>query len=142
MRCLSCVCRFAGSPQPEASTSALPQHTSTSSGLPASASSSNLFTSDEPDPYFTADDDLGLSSDDEVDSVLPVYLSQTHGANLHLFQYPVTDKIEVPDAALERGGKIGARWKSGVRRFELDVSFLPLVFARGRSDYAYCPFNN
>jgi hypothetical protein len=33
----------------------------------------------------------------------------------------VTERVEVPDAAAELGGKINARWKAGVRRFELEV---------------------
>lgn len=129
-----------GSPQPEASTSALPADTATSSGLPSSSrstgrsprrstptlsSDSALDAGDEYEGaaagFGGAYDDLGLSSDDEVESVMPVYLSQKHGANLHLFQYPVTERVEVPEAAAELGGKINARWKAGVRRFELEV---------------------
>jgi hypothetical protein len=132
-----------GSPQPEASTSAVPAGTATSSGLPSSSRrtgrsprrSTPTLASDSPhdadddgyDGSAPADfgggayDDLELSSDDEVESVMPVYMSQTHGANLHLFQYPVTERVEVPDAAAELGGKINARWKAGVRRFELEV---------------------
>lgn len=52
---------------------------------------------------------------------IPIYLSQKLAPNLHLFQYPVTDRIAVPDTALSKGSKIHARWKPNSKRFELEV---------------------
>lgn len=59
---------------------------------------------------------------------IPIFLSQKLSPNLHLFQYPVTDRIAVPESALNKGHKINARWKPLSKRFELEVRSFKLCF--------------
>lgn len=67
------------------------------------------------------DNDDDDDDDDPTEHEIPIYLSHKLAPNLHLFQYPVTDRIAVPEEIEERGGQIAARWKEKSRRFEMEV---------------------
>ncbi|CED84553.1 RNA Polymerase C (III) 37 kDa subunit [Phaffia rhodozyma] len=71
----------------------------------------------DPDP----DSDSDSDDEDTVEHEIPVYLSHALGKNLHLFQFPVTDNVEVPERAAEKGWKISARWKPNAKRFEMEI---------------------
>ncbi|KAL7417432.1 DNA-directed RNA polymerase III subunit Rpc5 [Mrakia frigida] len=64
---------------------------------------------------------MGSDEEDQVMHEIPIFLSQKLSPNLHLFQYPVTDRIAVPESALNKGHKINARWKPLSKRFELEM---------------------
>jgi hypothetical protein len=105
---------------------------SASQPLPPTASSSSrrpipslLPTAASPSSSNDAAQEDGEEGNDPIEHEIPIYLSHQLAPNLHLFQYPVTDRVAVPEEVEAGGGKISARWKEKSKRFEMEVSFSP-----------------
>lgn len=73
-------------------------------------------------PHSHSDSESDSDEEDSIEHEIPIYLSHALGKNLHLFQFPVTDNVDVPERAAEKGWKISARWKPVAKRFEMEVS--------------------
>lgn len=63
-----------------------------------------------------------MDEHDTVETTLPIYLSNSLGQNLHLFQYPLHSRpLEVPPSAALTGKRIKARHKPKAGRYEVHV---------------------
>jgi DNA-directed RNA polymerase-3 subunit RPC5 len=63
-----------------------------------------------------------MDEHDSIETILPIYLSNSLSQNLHLFQYPLLSRpLEVPPSAALTGKRIKARHKPKAGRYEIHV---------------------